>query len=318
MHPGTLASVRYLTSKDWNMQPSQRPARLKVGIIGTGRVGSVLGAALTTAGHHVVACSGVSKDSVRRAERHLPGVPRLDVPDVVDAAELVVVAVPDDVLEALVQGLADTERWRIGQLVVHTSGAYGIGVLGPAIRMGVVPLALHPAMTFAGQPEDFDRLVDAPFGVTAPEELRPVAEALVLEMGGNPIWVPEEARALYHAALAAGANHLVTLVAESQDLLARAGVDGPSHVLRPLLEAALDNALRAGDAATTGPVVRGDARTVARHIETLRRYAPGAVASYVALARLTADRALASGRLTPDGAEALLDVLATRPHGSNA
>lgn len=295
------------------MQPSDRPARLKVGIVGTGRVGSVLGAALKTAGHHVVACSGVSRESVRRAERHLPGVPRLDVPDVVDAADLVVLTVPDDALEGLVQGLADTDHWRAGQLVLHSSGAYGIAVLEPALRKGALPLALHPAMTFTGQPEDFDRLVEAPFGVTAPEQLRPAAEALVLEMGGNPIWVPEEARPLYHTALAAGANHLVTLVAESQDLLARAGVEEPSYVLRPLLEAALDNALRAGDAATTGPVVRGDARTVARHLETLRRYAPGAVASYVALARLTADRALATGRLSPEGAEALLDVLAGTP-----
>src|SRR5581483_5286159 len=115
----------------------------------------------------------------------------------------------------------------------------------------------------------------------------------------------------YHAALANAANHLVTLVAESADLLDRAGVDNPARMLGPLLGAALDNALRSGDAALTGPVARGDAGTVAAHLHVLAAAAPEAVPSYVAMARLTADRALAAGRLSPAAAAALLDVLAS-------
>ncbi len=118
--------------------------------------------------------------------------------------------------------------------------------------------------------------------------------------------------ALYHAALANGANHLVTLVAQSADLLARAGVEHPSRLLGPLLSAALDNALRFGDAALTGPVARGDAGTVAAHVAEIGKIAPEAAAAYVAMARLTADRALAAGRLDPAAAEALLDVLSRR------
>jgi predicted short-subunit dehydrogenase-like oxidoreductase (DUF2520 family) len=289
-----------------------RAGRLAVGVVGTGRVGSVLGAALMRAGHDVVAASGVSRESVTRATRLLPGVPLLPVPDVVERAGMVLLAVPDDALADLVAGLAETGAWSPGQLVCHTSGAHGLDVLDPAVRRGVLPVALHPVMTFAGRPEDLARLDGVAFGATAPDALRPVAEALVLEMGGEPVWVPDEARRLYHAALVTGANHLVTLVNESADLLRGAGVENATRVLGPLLEAALDNALRLGDAALTGPVSRGDAGTVAGHLATLGEHAPDSVAAYVAMARRTADRALASGRLDPRRAEALLDVLASR------
>jgi predicted short-subunit dehydrogenase-like oxidoreductase (DUF2520 family) len=145
----------------------------------------------------------------------------------------------------------------------------------------------------------------------APEPLRPVAEALVLEIGAEPVWIEESARPLYHAALAHGANHLVTLVAQSMQALRAAGVESPSRVLGPLVSAALDNALRAGDAALTGPVARGDAGTVAEHLRQLQSLTPDIRPTYVALARATAERALASGRLKPHVAEPLLDILAT-------
>lgn len=296
------------------MTPSHdRPGRLAVGVVGVGRVGSVLGHALTLAGHTVVAAAGVSEASRERAGRRFPGVPLRPVQDVVAAADLVLLTVPDDALPGLVGGLVATDVKVEGRLLAHTSGSHGIGVLDPATRAGGLPLALHPVMTFTGRPDDVDRLAGITFGVTAPEPLRPVAEALVVEMGGEPVWIPEEHRALYHAALAGGANHLVTLVVESMDLLSRAGVEEPGRMLGPLLGAALDNALRLGVRGLTGPVVRGDAGTIAAHVAELARVSPQAHGAYVAMARLTADRALAAGLLKPHDAERLLDALAGGP-----
>ncbi|WP_053204786.1 Rossmann-like and DUF2520 domain-containing protein [Jiangella muralis] len=291
----------------------ERPARLDVGVVGTGRVGAVLGAALARAGHHVVAGYGVSLTSRTRAGALLPDVPLVDVPQVFARAGLVLLAVPDDALPALVEGLAATNTVRPGQLVVHTSGRYGVGVLDPATKAGALPLALHPAMTFTGTSVDLQRLSGATFGVTAPEPLWPVAEALVVEMGADPVRVAEAHRALYHAALSHGANHLVTLVNEAMDLLRSAGVAEPDKVLAPLLSAALDNSLRQGDDALTGPVSRGDAGTVASHLAEITAARPESVSTYVALARRTAGRALAAGRLKAGDAEALLDVLAEPP-----
>ncbi len=288
------------------MNATARPdaARLRVGVVGCGRVGSVLGAALQRAGHEVVAVSAVSEASQARAAAMLPGVPVRTPDDVVRAAGLVLLAVPDDVLPGLVTGLADLDTFTPGQLVAHVSGRHGLQVLEPARAL---LLALHPALPFSGTSTDLDRLHGACFGITAPDVLRPIAEALVLEMGGEPVWVDDALRPLWHAALAHGANHLVTVVSSAADLLRAAGAEDPGAVLAPLLTAALDGALRAGDAALTGPVSRGDAGTVAAHLAVL----PDDVRpAYLALARLTADRALASGRLRAAQADELLGVLA--------
>ena len=289
------------------------PARLRVGVIGAGRVGATLGAALARAGHHIVGVSAVSEASVQRAERMLPGVPIRQPQSVLADAELTLLTVPDDVLPELVTGLSATGTPLTGRLLAHASGRHGIAVLGPATRHGALPLALHPVMTFTGRPDDLERLTGICFGVTAPESLRLVAEALVIEMGGEPVFIDEASRGLYHAALASAANHLITLVVQAAELLGIAGVSDPARMLTPLLSAALDNALRLGDAGLTGPVARADADTVAGHIEALQEASPEALRAYVALARLTADRALAAGILSAAAAQRLLDVLAGVP-----
>jgi predicted short-subunit dehydrogenase-like oxidoreductase (DUF2520 family) len=293
------------------------PAELGVGVVGAGRVGTALAAALRRSGHRIVAVSAVSAASLDRVEALLPGTPVRPPQEVVAGADLVLLTVPDDALPALVSGLAATGTELAGRLVMHASGRHGLAVLEPATRRGALPLALHPVMTFTGRPDDVDRLAGVSFGVTTPEQLRPVAEVLVMEMGGEPVFIAEEDRGLYHAALAGAANHLVTQVVQAADLLAVAGVAEPSRMLGPLLGAALDNALRLGDAALTGPVARGDAETVASHLAALRAAAPEALPAYLALARLTADRALASGMLGAPDAQRLLEVLAgTGPAGS--
>jgi predicted short-subunit dehydrogenase-like oxidoreductase (DUF2520 family) len=292
------------------MSPENRPGRLAVGVVGAGRVGTTLGAALNLAGHRVVAAAAVSDVSRTRAAERLPGVALMTPQEVVEAADLVLLTVPDDVLPDLVGGLIATGVPVAGKLIAHASGRHGVTVLAPATRAGGLPLALHPVMTFTGRTDDLHRLAGISFGITAPDQLRPVAEALVMEMGGEPVWIPEDKRTLYHAALTGGANHLVTLVVESMGLLRSVGVENPSAMLGPLLGAALDNALRLGMAGLTGPVARGDAGTVAEHIAELGQVSPEGLRAYVALARLTADRALAAGLLKPEDAERLLEVLA--------
>ncbi|GIH08367.1 hypothetical protein Rhe02_64340 [Rhizocola hellebori] len=227
------------------------------------------------------------------------------------ATDLLIVAVPDDALAGVISGLARMGALQPNQIVAHTSGAHGLEVLAPAVAAGARPLALHPAMTFAGTAADLGRLRGISFGVTAPPAMQETAAALVDDLGGTPEWIADEKRALYHAALAHGANHLVTLINEAADRLRDAGVLHPEKVLDPLVRAALENALRMGDNALTGPVSRGDAGTVARHVAVLGETAPESLPVYRALARRTADRAISSGRLRSMDAEALLDVLAS-------
>ncbi|HEX5190038.1 MAG TPA: Rossmann-like and DUF2520 domain-containing protein [Streptosporangiaceae bacterium] len=285
------------------------PAQLAIGVVGAGRAGTAMAAALARAGHRVVAASAVSKASLDRISRSLPHARLARPQQVVEAADLVLLTVPDDALPSLVSGLAGTGVSMEGRLMAHASGRHGLAVLEPAVLAGALPLALHPVMTFTGRADDVDKMAGISFGVTAPGQLRPVAEVLVMEMGGEPVFIDEDKRGLYHAGLASAANHLVTLVAAACDLLREAGVPDPPRMLGPLLGAALDNALALGDQALTGPVARGDADTVAAHVEAIAQASPEALGAYLALARLTADRALAAGTLTSADAQRLLGVL---------
>jgi predicted short-subunit dehydrogenase-like oxidoreductase (DUF2520 family) len=281
----------------------------RIGVVGAGRVGAVLSAALRAAGHEVVAAAGESTASRDRIDALLPGVRRAKPTDVARSCDLLLLTVPDDMLENVVTTMVGARAIRPGQVVVHTSGRHGLAVLRAATEIGAVPLALHPAMTFTGTAVDLDRLPGCVFGVTAREQDRPLAESLVTDMRGVPMWVPEDKRTLYHAGLAHGANHLVTLVAQAMELLAASGAEDPAATLRPLLSAALDNALTSGDAALTGPIVRGDVNTVAAHLAEIGETAPATIPSYVAMAKATADRAVLDGRLLPIRAVKIVRLL---------
>ncbi|HEU4811674.1 MAG TPA: Rossmann-like and DUF2520 domain-containing protein [Nocardioides sp.] len=281
----------------------------RVGVVGAGRVGAVLAAALGAAGHHVVAAAGESDASHRRIAELLPGTANEKPSLVARSCDLLLLTVPDDMLANVVTMLSASGAIREGQYVVPTSGRHGLAVLDPASAVGAHPVALHPAMTFTGTSVDLGRLAGCVFGLTAGAAEREVAEALVADLGGRPMWVAEEMRTLYHAGLAHGANHLVTLVTEAMELLAAAGADDPAGTLRPLLTAAVDNALDQGDAALTGPIVRGDVKTVRAHLADIAAAAPHTLPSYVAMARATLDRVVTDGRLLPIRAAAIRRVL---------
>ena len=281
----------------------------RVGVVGAGRVGAVLAAALRAAGHEIVAVAGESAASRTRIETLLPGVPVAKPTAVARACDLLLLTVPDDMLDNVVRMLSASGAIREGQHVAHTSGRHGLAVLDPAAERGAIPIAMHPAMTFTGTDIDLGRLSGCVFGVTADEIGRELAETLVADLGGRPMWVPEKRRTLYHAGLAHGANHMVTLVAQAMDLLREAGAQDPSATMRPLLTAALDNALSYGDAALTGPIARGDINTVRAHLVDITVSTPGTLGSYVAMARATANRAVLDGRLAPNRAAEIVEVL---------
>ena len=224
--------------------------RLGVGIIGAGRVGPVLGAALAGAGHAIVGISAVSASSCERAEAMLPGVPILSVPDVIERSELVLLAVPERELASLVSGLAAAGAWQAGQLVVHTAAGLGISPLAPAAAAGAIPLAIHPAMVFTGTSIDLGRLRESYCAVTALGPVQPIGLALVVEMGAEPVLIAEADRAVYAEAIATATAFSSAIVNQAIALLDGIGVESPGAVLGPVVRSAVENAL-AGAAAGT-------------------------------------------------------------------
>lgn len=273
----------------------------RIGIIGSGRAGSALGAALASAGHPVVGVTARSAASVERAARLLPGVPVLSAAEVTARADAVLVAVPDDVIARVAAALPAGPA----QYAVHLSGVHGLSVLSgcPA-----VPVALHPPMTFTGTASDAGRLPAVTFTGTARADARPFAERLVANLGAAGVqWIPDEQRALYHAGVTHGANHLVTLLGQALDVLRSAGVPDPAATLRPLLTATLENTLAAGRDALTGPVARGDVETIRAHLAALP---PGRIVrTYAELAGVTAGQAHEDGRIDATTAHRLTALL---------
>ncbi|WP_251454320.1 DUF2520 domain-containing protein [Microbacterium sp. Marseille-Q6648] len=218
-----------------------RDGRLGVGVIGAGRVGPVIAAALAGAGHALVGVTAGSDPE--RVEAILPGVPVLDAVEVARRSELVIVAVPSAELAGLIAGLADVGAWQPGQLVLHTDAAHGTGILAPAVARGAIPLAIHPAIAFTGTSMDLRQLTNAFAAVTAPGPVLPIAQALAVELGCEPVVVAEADRAAYAEAIATATEFSRSIVGQAAGLLAQVGVPSPGLYLSALVHSTIDHAL---------------------------------------------------------------------------
>lgn len=230
-------------------------SRLKVNIVGHGRLGSTVAPWLREVGHHVVVVG-------RR--------------DTIPPADVTWLTVPDTEIAA-----AAGRCPRVGVLL-HASGASELDVLGDHARPG----SLHPLMTFPGivRPE-----YPIPAAISGGAEAQDTARQLAESMGWSPFTVTGN-RAAYHAAAVMAGNFATTLLADAAAVMAMAGVplqDAPA-LLAPLALQSLRNAASIGPArALTGPVVRGDEAVVASHRAVLQQAAPEIVALYEQLLQNT-------------------------------
>ena len=247
---------RYLM-RELDRKPSTLPERCAV--VGAGRLGHALSAALRDAGVEVEGPLG------RGAQPE---------------ADVVLLTVPDVEIRAAAERLP-----RNGQLIGHCSGATTLEPLGD--REG---FSLHPLMTVPeGGKARFDGAGAAVAGTS--ERALAVATALARALHMRPVEVRDEDRAAYHAAASIAANFLVTLEGAAERLAATAGV--PRDLLVPLARAALENwAADGAERALTGPVARGDEETIARQRAAVEERAPDLLDTFDAL--VTASRVLAA------------------------
>ncbi len=222
-----------------------RSGRLGIGVIGAGRVGPVLAAAFAGVGHALIGITAGSDPD--RVAAIVPDVPVLPADEVVRRSELVILAVPHDELRALVAGIAELGGWQTGQLVMHVDPAFGVEVLAPAAARGAIPLAVHPAITFTGTSIDLRQLHDAFAAVTAPPAVLPIALALAVELGCEPVVVAEADRPAYGDAIGAVTEFATALVRQSASALRQVGVEEPGRYLAAVLHSATERALTAAD-----------------------------------------------------------------------
>jgi len=291
-------------------EPGERPV---VGIVGAGAVGLALGVALHRAGWPVRAVA--SRDPARRERfrEHVPSVRAFaEAEALVDDVELIILAVPDDVVPSLAASL----RLYAGQALVHTSGLLGAEVLQPAMAAGTQAGAFHPLVAFA----DLDRALAALHGATiaieGDEDLAAHLADMAEAIGGVPVRLAAGSKAAYHAAAVLAAGGVVALLDTIREVAAVVGLDeaGALAIYLPLLEQTVANALGLGIAAAlTGPATRGDAGTVSAHLAALADGAPGAIPVYRALLERSVRIAVERGALSPEASERLRTALAGNP-----
>jgi len=221
-------------------------SRLRVGVIGSGPVGIALAQALAGAGHLLAGITAGTDEARERVDALLPGVQILTIEGVFTAADLVVLAIPAEELEASVSGWAALGLIRPGQLVMHTAAEYGVTVLEPAAKLGAIPLAVHPAMRFSESSLDIARIRDSHFAVTAPAIAIPIAQALVIEMGAEPVVIPEADRATYAEAISVATTFSALIVNQAIGLLKQIQVVEARELLSTLLHSSVDRALAEG------------------------------------------------------------------------
>jgi predicted short-subunit dehydrogenase-like oxidoreductase (DUF2520 family) len=220
------------------------PTRLGVGIVGAGRVGPVLAAALAGAGHHLVGMTKPSDADTDRVTSVVPGIVFLDVGDLIERSELVVIALPEGEIADFVGGVSRIGGWQAGQIVAHTSIRHGIDVLGPAREAGAIPITVHPLMEFTGTSVDLVRMREAWCVVSAPAVATPIAEALAVEMGMEPLVIADSLRPQVASAIALATSFSATTIGEAADRLMAAGISNPGIVLAALVKSSVENALR--------------------------------------------------------------------------
>lgn len=254
----------------------------QIGIIGAGRVARAL--ALGLAPHSEASPMLWARTPVDGVFTH-----RLD--DITRQCDVIAIAVSDDAVASVAADLAAVLGEGRTPFVFHVSGRSGAAILEPLRAAGARTAAIHPAMTFTGDPQtEVRRMAQARFAVTGSSpQASTDARRIVERLGGTVVEIAEERRPLYHAALCHASNHLVTLMAGASRTLKAAGADDPAALLAPLVRAALENSLERGFAALSGPLLRGDDSTVEGHLDALSADCPDLLPTYRAMALATLD-----------------------------
>lgn len=291
------------------MQPERT-----IGIIGAGRAGGALALALHEAGWRVVAVYSRAPDAARSLAARIGAVAAATPVDVARRAGLVFIVTPDAAIAPVCRAVAEAGGWRLGQGVVHCSGALGREALEAAAGLGALTGGFHPLQTLAG-PDTARRLRGAYVALDAEPPLAETLRELATTIGARPFALDAHDRALYHTAAVMVANYTIALYACGVRLLEIAGLpeDVRARALLPLVRGAVASLESAAPAdALTGPLARGDVATVARHLTALAQRAPELLPLYCGLGRVALELARAQG-LPDDSAATLARLLEGAP-----
>ncbi|NOZ49659.1 MAG: DUF2520 domain-containing protein [Chloroflexi bacterium] len=295
------------------------PKLPRLGIIGAGRVGQTLGIAAYRAGYSIGAVYNRSAARARALATRTQAIVAPDIPSLVADADLVLIAVPDDAIAAV--DAAGAAAWRPEMGVVHHSGLHPASILQHAAAAGALTGTLHPLQSISDTSTGIERLPGTYFGLSGHPSLMPVLQQLVHDLGGHSLIIPDEAKALYHAAAVFASNYLVTCFAQAVHIFAALGIDQPQAVqaLLPLARGAVANLDQPGlPQALTGPLSRGDVGTLVSHQQALTQQLPQLLPLYQALAQASMPLVADQQQLSPESIALLTRTLSNSHPQTNS
>ncbi len=289
-----------------------------VAIIGAGRVGSAVGFLLNRAGYSVTGVAARTLASAEKAAAFIgAGIATADAVQATSGADIVFITTPDRAIREVCSALAAAGAIKAGAVVVHTSGAHSLDMLDAAKERGAWRAVLHPLQSLASREDGVRNLPGSYFRVEADPEAIGPAKAVVKELGGTELVMPEwhsdkESAALYHAGAVAVSNYFVALVDYGLKFYEALGAEKKEALkaVLPLIKGTLHNIETLGlPDALTGPIMRGDVETVRQHLTAMRKRTPELVNLYQTLAQQTVSVAREKGSITKETADELLKQL---------
>lgn len=281
----------------------------KIGFIGAGTVGTALAICLSARGYQVVAVSSRTRASADRLAKEICGCKAVGSNQAVaDAADLVFITTQDGVIPQV----ASEVRWHKGQSVVHCSGANSTDILEPARKLGAAVGTFHPLQAFASVKQAIDVLPGSTFAIEADGSLLVTLKEMAKAYEGHPIELKPGDKVIYHASGVLVSNFMVTGVKLATDLWQTFGISPAEAVraLMPGLRGVLSNIENVGiPQCLTGPIARGDAGTIEKHLKALEKVAPAMLPTYRELSRQTIPIALAKGRINEQQAQEMEEIL---------
>jgi predicted short-subunit dehydrogenase-like oxidoreductase (DUF2520 family) len=303
-----ILSGRLFLRNRRNMMTQNQNAEDAIAILGLGKVGTAVGHLLKSAGYRIVAVADQSPAALQRGIAFTGGQACATLAEAAAVANCIIITTTDDAIASVCIEIVAGGAVRMGDKVIHMSGAGGLDLVAPARQAGAHVASIHPIQSFADVEGAIMNIPGSTFGITADEKLREWAVSIVNALKGVPFFVTERDKALYHAAACMASNYLTTLMHMVETTYQALGLSRKEAIRAfwPLVRGTLLNIETRGAAeALTGPIARGDAGTIGKHLQALQETLPGLLNAYCELGLMTVDMALQKGSLTRERAQTI-------------
>jgi predicted short-subunit dehydrogenase-like oxidoreductase (DUF2520 family) len=283
-----------------------------VSIIGAGRLGTSLGHALRKKGYKIKALSCRTVSSAQKSRKIIgEGIASIDNIQTAKMGQIVFLCLPDEEISKVAKVLAGSNINWSKKFVFHCSGLIPSKVLKPLGDKGAFTASLHPIQSFAQKKTPSAQFENIYFGLEGSTEALALSSKIVRQLGGHPLFIQPEDKALYHAACSTASNFFVVLLEMAVSLLKKVDLQEEKalQILLPLVKGTLHNVKKLNiRTSLTGPVIRGDEESLQEHLNALRNF-PFYYETYKRLAAQAMEIAKKEGKISPQKIKALKKLM---------